>query len=230
MALRDLRSLPAAVLERLAAHEVDLRAARLEADQRGNLLEARSFARGELRRDEAGNPVLDGYATVYEYPYDVAGGAPYGWSETIAEGACTRSVRERDDVRLLVNHEGVAIARTKSRTLELESDNVGLRCAPTLDGASPLVQTLASAMDREDMDEMSFAFQVLRQEWNADYTERRILEVKLFDVSVVTYPANPAAVAQLRADDPAPEIAPVPTGMSLALARAQAQRLALASR
>lgn len=230
MALRDLRSLPPQVLDRLSAHAVDLRSARLEAEQRGNLLEARSFARGELRRDDDGNPVLDGYATVYEYPYEVAGGPPYGWVETIAEGACLRSVRERDDVRLLVNHEGVALARTKSRTLALESDEIGLRCASTLDGASPLVQTLASAMDREDMDEMSFAFQVLRQEWNADYTERRILEVKLFDVSVVTYPANPAAVAQLRADDPAPETSPAPAGLSLSLARAQAAQLALAVR
>ena len=86
---RDLRNLPPEVLARLADHGADLRTANLEVSQRGRLLEARSFTRGEVRLDEAGNPVLDGYATVYEYPYDVAGGAPYGWSETIAEGACS---------------------------------------------------------------------------------------------------------------------------------------------
>lgn len=224
----DLRNLPPEVLSRLSANAVDLRAERLEVVDRGRVLEARSFATGELRADDDGNPIVDGYATVYEYPYDVAGGAPYGWSETIAEGACTKSVRERDDVRLLINHDGIALGRTKSKTLDLDSDNIGLRFGSTLDGGSPLVQTLKSAMDRGDMDECSFAFQVLRQEWNADYTQRRILEVKLFDVSVVTYPANPAAVAQLRGDAPTPT--PVPTGMSLALAQAQATQLALRAR
>jgi len=223
----DLRNLPAQVLERLAANSVDLRDSRAEVVQRGHLLEARPFARGELRTDDDGNPVLDGYATVYEYEYDVAGGPPYGWTEVIAEGACAKSVRERDDVRLLVNHEGIALARTKSKTLDLISDTDGLRCGSALDASSPLVQSLASAMNRGDMDEMSFAFQVIRQEWNADYTLRRILEVKLFDVSVVTYPANPAAVAQLRSDEQTEQIAPAGAGMSLALARAQATQLAL---
>lgn len=233
----DYRNLPPEVLNRLAGANVDLRGAHLEAVQRGRLLEARTFAMGgllrdgttgELRRDADGNPVLDGYATVYEYPYPVAGGPPYGWIETIAEGACTKSVRERDDVRLLINHEGIPLGRTRSKTLELESDTTGLRCASTLDGKSPLVCTLASAMDRDDMDEMSFAFRVIRQEWNSDYTERRILEVMLADVSVVTYPANPAALAQLRADghtDPAP----VARNGRLALAEAQAFLLARAA-
>lgn len=223
----DLRNLPGPVLERLAANHADLRSARLEVVQRGKVLEART-AKVEIRRDDDGNPVLDGYATVYEYAYDVAGGPPYGWSETIAEGACTKSVRERDDVRLLLNHEGIPLGRTRSKTLELESDSTGLRCASTLDGKSPLVQSMASAMDRDDLDEMSFAFRVLRQEWNDDYTERRILEVKLFDVSVVTYPANPAAVAQLRGS-PEPE-PPARRAGRLALAEAQALQLARKAR
>lgn len=217
----DLRSLPAPVLERLAANNVDARRSGLEVVQRGRLLEARAFSMGELRFNEDGKPEIDGYATVYEYPYDVAGGPPWGWTETIAEGACDKSVRERDDVRFLVNHEGVPFARTKSKTGTLESDSTGLRCATPggLDMANPTVAELVSAMNRGDIDEMSFAFQALRQEWNEDYTERRILEVRLFDVSVVTYPANPAAVAQLRDDDL------MPKGMSLAVAQAIASQL-----
>lgn len=224
----DFRNLPAAVLERLVGHDVDLAAQRLQTVQRGRVLEARVFASAELRMDDAGNPTLDGYATVYEYPYDIAGGAPYGWSETMAEGACLKSVRERDDVRLLVNHDGIPLARTRSKTLELESDEVGLRCAASLDGASPLVAAARSAMERGDLDEMSLAFQVLRQEWNDDYTERRILEVKLFDVSVVTYPANPATVAQLRGSAP---VEPAPArGLDLRTASAVRDQLALGAR
>lgn len=211
--MTDLRNLPPEVLARLADAGVDLAAVKAECVQRGRTLEARGFARGGIeRRADNGDPILDGYATVYEYAYDVAGGPSRGgWTETIAQGAADKSVRERDDVRLLINHDGIALARTRSKTLALGSDNTGLAVTSQLDGASPLVQTLASAMDRGDMDEMSFAFQVMRQEWNADYTQRRILEVKLFDVSVVTYPANPAALAQLRDAEPAQEIVAAPT-------------------
>jgi phage head maturation protease len=99
-------------------------------------------------------------------------------------------------------------------------------------------------MERGDLDEMSFAFQVIRQEWSPDYTQRDITEVKLFDVSVVTYPANPATSVGLRAadvdsldDDEARELmgrlqarfATQTSGRSLAAARAQAAGLSLSA-
>ena len=223
--LLDQRNLPDAVLERLAAGNIDARRSGLEVVQRGRILEARAFSRGELRLSEDGAPILDGYATVYEYPYDVAGGPPYGWIETMADGAADKTVRERDDVRLLINHDGLPLARTKSKTLDLVSDRTGVGCSTPsgLDLANPKVQELASVMSRDDADEMSIAFRVLRQEWNADYTERRIIEIMLFDVSVVTYPANPATVAMLRDADPVEVVER--KGMPVALARVIADDL-----
>jgi HK97 family phage prohead protease len=210
----DLRNLPAEVLARLDAHDQSVGIA-----QRGRTLEHVPF-KPELRRNDDGTVTIDGYATVYDYPYDVAGGAPYGWSETIARGAADKSVRERDDVRFLVNHDGLALARTRSRTLKLESDDTGLRIEATLDERSPEVLSLVSAMERGDIDEMSFAFRALRQEWNDDYSQRTITEVKLYDVSAVTYPANPATVMALRSEPPA-----VSYPLSLALAEAEQIRL-----
>ncbi|MBP7595776.1 MAG: HK97 family phage prohead protease [Candidatus Microthrix sp.] len=217
----DLRNLPSQVLARLdGLTERDLRDAGIAVRQRGQLLEARS-SKVEIRVDDNGDALIDGYATVYEYPYDVAGGPPWGWTETIAEGAAAKSVVERDDVKLLFDHTGIPLARTQSKTLTLTSDTVGLAVAGSMSMKLPSVQDVVGAMERGDLDEMSFAFRVVRQEWNSDYTDRRILEVKLFDVSVVTFPANPATVAQLRNDTPTP--AP-PGGMPLSLARAHADR------
>src|SRR5574343_547140 len=71
--------------------------------------------------------------------------------------------------------------------------------AARLDGGSPLVRSVKSAMDRGDADQMSFAFRVVKQEWADDYTDRTIREAQLFDVSVVTFPANPATSVSLRA-------------------------------
>ena len=209
----------------------DVVAARLGGDmsslsvvQRGRTVEARRFAAPEVRADEDGGVSLSGYATVYGFPYDVAGGPERGdRSEVIVEGACAKSVVERDDVRLLVNHEGLPLARTAAKTLTLASDAVGLRCDASLDRSSPLVASVLSAMERGDLDEMSFAFRVIRQEWDADYLERRIIEVQLFDVSLVTYPANPATVAQVRDDVPAPSV----RGLDLRMASAVRARLSI---
>jgi hypothetical protein len=195
-------------------------------------LEHRRLADVELRMD-GDTPVLDGYALVYEYRYDVAGGPEAGgFTEVIARGAAAKSAGEAD-VRLLVNHDGVPLARSRGGegTLTLSSDDVGLKVRAELDPANPTVQELRSAMNRGDLDQMSFAFRIPkgegRQEWSKDYTVRTIREVQLFDVSVVTYPANPATVAKLRNDEaPAEEATEeVVTGRSLDVARAQFDRL-----
>jgi HK97 family phage prohead protease len=184
--------------------------------------EVRRVNRLELRQSEDGLPVLEGYATVYDYRYDIMGGPEAGgFSEVIAKGAAAKSAKEAD-VRLLVNHDGVPLARTKSGTLELESDDIGLKVRATLDPTNPAAQEVRSAMERGDLDQMSFAFRVMRESWSSDYSERTISEVKLFDVSVVTYPANPSTVVKLRADDEQAEQADEqPAGRSVTQARRQ---------
>lgn len=188
--------------------------------------ESRALSRVEIRMD-GDAPVLDGYATVYDYRYDVAGGPDLGgFAEIIARGAAAKSAKEAD-VRLLVNHTGMPLARTKSGTMQLESDEVGLRVRAELDPSNPVVAELRSAMARGDLDEMSFGFRAIRDQWSSDYNERTITEVKLYDVSLVTYPANPATVAQMRAVEPVEELTtePAVAGRSLALAIRQYEAL-----
>ena len=188
--------------------------------------EVRRVERLELRQSDDGLPMIEGYATVYDYRYDIGGGPDMGgFTEVIATGAASKSAQEAD-VRLLANHGGLPLARTRSGTLQLESDDIGLKVRATLDPTNPAAQEVRSAMERGDVDQMSFAFRVVRDQWNADYSERTISEVKLFDVSVVTYPANPATVVKLRADyqpaEDAAEEAPKASGRSVAQARRQA--------
>lgn len=157
-----------------------------------------------IRADAAGDSdalTLLGYASVFETPYEMYGGPPFGWNEIVDQGAFDKTLREKPDVQLLINHDGMPLARTKSGTLTLSADRVGLVTSADLEPRSATVQELSIAMDRGDIDEMSFAFRVLRQEWNEDYTERRLLEVSIHkgDVSVVNFGANPATSATLRA-------------------------------
>lgn len=154
----------------------------------------------ELRAAGDDKTTLDGYASITGEPYEVKDwlGA---YSETIERGAFKKTLAEKDDVRLLLNHDGLPLARTSSGTMTLAEDGKGLHTVAELDRRSSLTNDIAIAMERGDLTEMSFAFSVTRQEWNGDYTERWIKEVKLYDVSVVTFPANPATSAKLRSAD-----------------------------
>jgi hypothetical protein len=59
---------------------------------------------------------------------------------------------------------------------------------------------LYTLVERGDVDQMSFAFRVIRQKWNEGRTERTLTELSLADgdVSVVTYPAYPTTTVEAR--------------------------------
>jgi HK97 family phage prohead protease len=147
----------------------------------------------ELRSKDDGNTLtFTGYASVTDTPYEIEDfiGA---YTETVSRGAFKKTLAEGADVPFKLNHDGMTLARTKSGTMRLSEDSTGLHVEADLDARNPVVQSIQSAMERGDLDEMSFAFRVTRQEWNNDYTERWINEVNLSkgDVSVVNYGANP---------------------------------------
>lgn len=157
----------------------------------------RPFKEFELRDVPNGTGGTDllfrGYACVTGAEYDMED--MYGpWTEQVCQGAFAKTLAEDPDVAFLINHGGMTLARTKPGTLALVEDGVGLLSEARLDPTTPQVIALRSAILRGDIDEMSFAFWVTRQEWNGDYTYRWIREVDLNhgDVSAVNFGANGA--------------------------------------
>jgi HK97 family phage prohead protease len=148
----------------------------------------------EARQAEDGTMRLRGYAAVFN---DAS--VPLPFKETIAPGAFRKTLSETPDVRLLINHEGLPLARTKNGTLTLTEDDRGLFMdaiiADTNEG-----RDLYKLVERGDVDQMSFAFRVIRQKWSEDRTTRTLTEVSLADgdVSVVTYPAYPTTTVEAR--------------------------------
>lgn len=186
---------------------------RADRDNRKDVWEHRSTPAFEIRSDSGGACVtLTGYASTFE-PYEMYGGPEHGgWIEQIAPRAFNKTLRESPDVHLLINHEGMPLARTKSGTLQLSADKHGLKVTAQLDPLDPDAQRLVSKMQRGDMDEMSFAFRVRDQEWDSTpefeddpYALRTITEVSLHkgDVSVVNFGANPTTNAELKSVDQA---------------------------
>jgi len=139
----------------------------------------------------------NGYATVYDFEFDMwdQNGEPF--TEHVAQGAARRSLANPNlDVPFLVGHNdaGIPLARTKSGTMTLSEDTQGVFShVPSMDGRREEVRALASAVDRGDLDEMSLAFVCLRQAWDDAYERRTVLEMDLHrgDVCAVTHGANP---------------------------------------
>ncbi|HEC09740.1 MAG TPA: HK97 family phage prohead protease [Acidimicrobiales bacterium] len=168
-------------------------------DDRGQALPT-----GQVQLRAEGDPVLDGHATVYDVGYDMYGGPDRGgWTEHIVSGAGAKSLSENPDVVFLINHQGEPLGRTTSGTMDLAEDGTGLRNVVRLNADDPTVQGLVPKIERGDMTEQSFAFRIVRQEWDEAYTERWITEFSIDrgDTSIVTFGANPHTSAHLRSAD-----------------------------
>ena len=145
------------------------------------------------KRTDAGI-TLAGYAAKYNSMSDnLGGGGMGGFREIIKPGAFRRAIEEKQDVRFLFNHDSDHIlARTKSGTLSLEDDAVGLRFEAKLPDTQ-LARDLATSVERGDIDGMSFGFKTVRDDW--EFTNggeiRHLLDVDLFDIGPVTFPAYP---------------------------------------
>jgi len=139
----------------------------------------------ELRQD-LGEPLkIRGYAAVFNQLSEVI----FGFRERILPGAFKSSLG--NDVRALVNHDPAAIiGRTKNGTLTLREDDRGLYSE-----ISPPNTTLGhdtvESIKRGDLDQMSFGFQIVKDDWKHEEKQliREIHDVELFDVSVVAFPA-----------------------------------------
>jgi len=170
-----------------------------EEDSRSKMtkkIERRTFTikNVEARQAEDGTMRLSGYAAVFNDD-----SVPLPFIERIAPGAFRKTLTETPDVRLLINHEGLPMARTKNGTLRLNEDETGLYMDADLPDTQA-ARDLYTLVERGDVDQMSFAFRVIRQKWNEGRTERTLTELSLADgdVSVVTYPAYPTTTVEAR--------------------------------
>jgi HK97 family phage prohead protease len=150
-----------------------------------------------------------GYASVTESPYDMG-----FYDEVVSRGAFSKTLAENPDVHFNLVHgdggSGLPLART-GRNMTLSEDSHGLRVEADLDDDDPDVMLLNRKVKNGLIEDMSFAFKIVRQRWENNDTFRRILEASLHhgDVTVTPRGANPAAgVVSLRRAALAPLRAP----------------------
>ena len=147
----------------------------------------------ELRQDGETNVVV-GYASVFNTLSNDLGGFREIISPDAFEG------RMGDDVRLLVNHDGLPLARTKNGTMKLSTDEVGLRYEAELANTT-MGRDVSELLKNQTVNQSSFAFVVEDDKWELKDGEniRTILKVaRLYDTSIVTFPAYEEAGVALR--------------------------------
>lgn len=148
--------------------------------------------------------IVEGYATVFNQPYELYSFDGY----TVIEQIDAHAFDETDmsDVIMQYNHEGRVFARTSNETLTLTADDVGLHIRADL-GGTELGRQLYEEIEGGYTDKMSFGFRVKedKREVTEDHDTgnvtvlRTITKIeKLYDVSAVSIPANDATSISAR--------------------------------
>lgn len=130
---------------------------------------------------------IEGYFAVFDGIYEIAD----GMTESIDSGAFDEAIS--GDIRALADHDTrLVLGRTTAHTLELKVDAHGLWGSILVNPKDQDAVNLYERVKRGDVNQCSFGFDVIEQD-----TEVRddgsihwtIRKVKLYEVSVCTFPA-----------------------------------------
>jgi HK97 family phage prohead protease len=155
----------------------------------------------EVREDSDGMH-LEGYAALFNSRSENLG----GFTETIAPGAFRASLKSRNDIKLLWNHDtGAVLGSTRAGTLALTEDERGLRVSASLPNTT-YGRDASELIRRGDVTAFSFGFSLPTRggdSWNSEGSERVLKSVRLHEVSLVAFPAYPetAGTATVRGLD-----------------------------
>ena len=155
--------------------------------------EYRNMPMVQIRKKEEGSEgssfLVEGYASTFEeyVLFTDENGTEY------KEKILPEAFEETDfsDVVFLKDHQGTVFARTKNGTLDLTVDENGLFTRTDLSKTSAS-REMFEEIETGMYSQMSFAFIVDDDEYNTKEHLRTIRHIaKLFDVSAVSFPANP---------------------------------------
>lgn len=131
--------------------------------------------------------LIAGYASVFNQLSENLG----GFREKVQPGAFSRTIKS-GDIRLLLNHEGLPLARTTARNLRLSEDNHGLRFEVDINEDDPDFARIIPKIRSGTLSQMSIGFITISDSWDHSRPSIRTLtEAELFEISVVTFPAYP---------------------------------------
>jgi len=145
-----------------------------------------SLAQFKTRAEDNGDLYISGYFAVFNSVYEICQGATESIEPTAFDGALS------DDIRALINHDStLVLGRTKAGTLTLRVDEKGLWGEIKINPKDQDAMNLYERVKRGDVDQCSFGFDILEEAYleKGDTVHWTIKKVRLYEVSVVTFPA-----------------------------------------
>lgn len=140
--------------------------------------------------------IVEGYATTFDDPYVLFSDGDRDFSEVVDRHALDGT--DTSDVIFQYDHSGMVYARTKNDTLQLSTDEHGLKIRADL-GSTAASRQMYEAISAGLVDQMSFAFVVDGEDYDKNTRTRTITHIKkLYDVSAVSIPANPGTEISAR--------------------------------
>lgn len=150
----------------------------------------------EMRAKEDEEYIVEGYATTFDDPYVLYDDGETQIRESIARDALANA--DMSDILFLYNHEGRVFARQKNGTLEVSTDEHGIFVRADL-GKTAEARSMYEDIKSGMVDQMSWAFTVDADNYDKKTKTRTITSVrKVYDVSAVSIPANPATEISAR--------------------------------
>lgn len=147
----------------------------------------RSVASKFETREDNGELKIEGYFAVFNSNYQIY----EGLSESVAPGAFDDTLG--DDIRALIDHDTrLVLGRNTAHTLELRQDEHGLWGSITINPKDGDAMNLYARVQRGDVDQCSFGFDILSEDYDVredGSVHWTIRKVKLYEVSVCTFPA-----------------------------------------
>lgn len=162
-------------------------------------IQTRSMESDFVTGDDDSDLYIEGYFAVFNSNYELWKGA----TESIAPGAFASTMGE--DIRALIDHETrLVLGRNKSGTLELREDSHGLWGKVKINPNDTDAMNLYERVKRGDVDQCSFGFDITEEEteFREDGTVHwTIKDVKLYEVTVCTFPAYTETNVSARRQD-----------------------------
>lgn len=159
-------------------------------------LQVRDIGQLDNTQETTDSKIISGYFVVFNSETELYQGV----YEEVAPEAFD-SV-DFSDVKALVDHDTAKVlGRTKASTLSLSVDDKGLYGEITVNESDQEAMNLYSRVVRGDVDQCSFGFEILNEEMiqNSDGTVKFIIKsLKLYEVSVVTFPAYQDTAVEAR--------------------------------
>lgn len=150
-------------------------------------------------REENGERRIEGYFAVFDGEYQMWPGA----SESIDPHAFDDALG--DDVRVLIDHDTrLVLGRTSAGTAELRVDEHGLWGSVLINPDDTDAMNAYARNKRGDVNQASFGFDILEED--TEYREDgsvhwTVKKVKLYEVSLCTFPAYKETELQARKAD-----------------------------